>query len=315
MKVVFFGTPYFAEKILFHLLEKGVNIVGIVTMPDRPQGRSKTPVPSPVKVLWLEKNLSIPLIQEEKASSEEGIKKIAALDPDLFIVVGFGEILKPPLLALPKKGAINIHTSLLPKYRGAAPIQRAIMAGETHMGITIIKMNPVMDAGEMLARVGADIPKEWDFPVIEEKLIALAKEEIIKVIHQVKEGKIAMISQDISEITLAPKILPEDTLIDWHKPAEEIVDLIRALTPKPCASASLLLGDETKRVKIYKAHLASIEEGAASPGEVVEWTKEKCLVKAGNGAVSLLELQMEGRSRILAKELFAGYFGKKLRFI
>jgi len=314
MRVVFFGTPVFAAEILVHLLEKGVNIVGVVTMPDRPQGRSSTLVPSPVKVVWLEEGLKVPLIQEEQASSEEGVAQIAALNPDLFIVVGFGEILKPSLLSLPKIAAINIHTSLLPKYRGAAPIQRAIMAGETHMGITVIKMNAIMDDGEMIGKRGADIAPTWDFPDIERKLILLAKEEIIEVLERFKTGRVDGEKQDRALVTLAPKILPEDSIINWSLPAQVILNQIRALTPKPAASSMLQIGEDCKRLKIYKAWLYSTDCDRM-PGEILIWNKSELVVQTGQGALQILDLQIEGRSRVSPQDFYAGYSGKKVKFI
>ena len=313
MRVVFFGTPFFAAEILVHLLEKAVDIVGVVTMPDRPQGRSSALVPSPVKVVWLEENLKVPLIQKEKASDAEAVLEISALNPDLFIVVGFGEILKPNLLAVPKIAAINIHTSLLPKYRGAAPIQRAIMAGEEVMGITVIKMNPVMDAGEMIGRASATIPASWDFPDVERKLIELVKEEIIHVVERFKEGRVEAEAQNNEGVTLAPKILPEDSIIDWSRPAKEIVNQIRALTPKPAAASQIEIGSESKRVKIYKASLSEQEGGA--PGEIIEWTKSSLVIQAGSNSVKILELQIEGKGRILPHEFYAGNHGKRIKFI
>ena len=311
MRVVFFGTPQISADVLFHLLESNVEVVGIVTMPDRPKGRSKQPVPPPVKVLALQENLSIPILQFEKTSIPACINALKELNPDLFIVIGFGEILKPEILSIPHLGAVNIHVSLLPKYRGAAPIARAIMAGEKRMGVTIMKMNPVMDAGGIISQASYDMPETWDFPDIERKICELAKTEIVKVLRQFKNGEVHTIEQDVSEVTMAPKIKPDDCHIDWSWDAKKVCNLVRALTPRPAAVTMVELAGINKKMKVYKAKCV---EGSGEPGAVIVWTKSQLVVAAGNGAVEICELQLEGKGRITSAQFYAGHGGKSLKF-
>ena len=182
------------------------------------------------------------------------------------------------------------------------------------MGITVIKMNAIMDDGEMIGKRGADIPPSWDFPDIERKLILLAKEEIIEVLERFKTGAIEGEKQDVSLVTLAPKILPEDAIINWKLSAEVIVNQIRALTPKPAAASMIQIGEDCKRLKIYKASLYSTDCDKM-PGEILIWNKSELVVQTGQGAIQILDLQIEGRSRVLPQDFYAGYFGKRIKFI
>ncbi|MCF7806763.1 MAG: methionyl-tRNA formyltransferase [Simkaniaceae bacterium] len=314
MRVVFFGTPNFSADILLHLLEKNIDIVAVVTMPDRPKGRSSQPQPSAVKILYLEKNLPIPLFQPEKASTLETISALKSLNPDLFIVVGYGEILSEELLRVPRLYPINIHTSLLPKYRGAAPIQRAIMAGEAQMGITIMQMNPEMDAGAILSQSSCHISEDLTFPDIERMLNQLAKTEVVKVIEECKRDALKPRSQDLTEVTKAPKIKPEDSRLDLRQAAPDLHHRIRALTPKPATYLDAEIDGVKTRIKIYlsKIHDRFIQE---VPGKILEFSKKSLIIACGHGALSILALQLEGKKRVDVPQFYAGFSQKKLIFL
>ena len=311
MRIVFFGTPQFSANILLYLIEHNIEIAAVVTMPDRPKGRSKKPQPSAVKVLMLQESLDIPLFQPEKASDSEFVDKIKEFDADLFVVVGYGEIMSQPLLDVPRLAAVNIHTSLLPKYRGAAPIQRAIMAGEKRMGITVMKMNAKMDAGEMIAQASSEIPDDWLFSDIESELNSLAKNQIVKTIADFKKGSVDLKEQDLEKVTSAPKIQTVDCFLDFKGNAVELHNQVRALSPRPAAFGEIEVeGGKRIRMKVFKSGVCHCKPNL-DPGMVVEFTKERLLVACGEGSLEIYEVQLEGKGRVSVGQFFAGY-GKKL---
>ncbi|MDN3504753.1 MAG: methionyl-tRNA formyltransferase [Rhabdochlamydiaceae bacterium] len=314
MKIVFFGTPQFSANILSYLIANNCEIVAVVTMPDRPKGRSKKPQPSAVKVLMQEKGFDLPLFQPEKASAPEFINEISHFHADLFVVVGYGEILSQALLDVPKLASVNIHTSLLPKYRGAAPIQRAIMAGEKVMGITVMKMNAQMDAGEMIAQASSDIPDDWLFSDIENELNLLAKNQIVQTIADFEEGVVEYQEQDLSKVTSAPKIQTEDCFLDFKGRAIDLHNQVRALSPRPAAFGEIEVDGKRLRMKIFKSGVCQ-DDSNLPPGEVVELTKERLLVACGEGGLEIFELQLEGKGKVDVKQFFAGYAKKIFSFV
>ncbi len=305
MRVVFFGTSSFAARILSFLLAQGVDIVAVVTRPDRPKGRNLQLSYPPVKELLLQNQSILPILQPLKASTPEIAEQLKSYQADLFLVVAYGEIIKKNILDIPRLGCVNIHASLLPKYRGAAPIQRCLMAGESKTGITLIDMTPEMDAGDMLAQSEIPLPPEMNFAELDHKLCELACGLTLATLTDLTHGKVLRVPQDHSKVTFAPKLTPEEEKIDWAKSATEIFNLIRALSPTPCAWCSVLLGQEEKRLKIKRAELIH-EPHNQPPKTLLAFGKQGWIVACGSGALRLTEIQLEGKRAMPAEEFLKG---------
>lgn len=301
MKIIYFGTPHFAAEVLKYLIEQNVDIAAVVTQPDRPKGRSLQLTPSPVKQLIQEKQ--IPLFQPEKASQENFLQELAALNADLFVVVAFGQILSQKLLDIPVFGCINVHASLLPKYRGAAPIQRAIMAGEKETGIAIQKMVRQLDAGDVIAVEKVAIGQDMTFGELEEKLIQITKPLLWKVVQQ--QPSIGH-PQDHTLATYASKIEPAEGEIHWARTAQDLHNLVRAFSPRPGAWVWISIGGERKKLKIIRTQLV---EGRGQPGELLANGAVAC----GSGALKLIEVQPEGKRVMNAADWLRGQ--KNISFI
>lgn len=304
MKVVFFGTSSFAARTLKYLIDHKVDICAIVTRPDRPRGRSLQLALPPVKELALSAAPHIPVLQPEKASTPEFEAILRSYHADLFVVVAYGEIIKQHILDLPKLDCINIHASLLPKYRGAAPIQRALMDGVSETGITIIQMTSKMDAGDILAIQSVPVSNEMTFGELEPVLCQLGCELVLRVLEDFKAGTVNKVPQNPALASVAPKILPQDEEIDWNRSAISLHNQIRALSPFPSAWFKVQLGDEEKRVKIKKSCV--ISEGVGSPGQILRFNKEGWVVACSQGALQLLEVQMEGKKAMSAEDFVKG---------
>ncbi len=307
MNIVFFGTSSFAARILAKLVEKKYCISAIVTRVDKPRGRQLKIAPPPVKEVASQICPEIPLFQPEKASAPEFADILKTFKPDLFLVVAYGEIIKQNLLSMPRLGCINIHASLLPKYRGAAPIQRALMAGESQTGITIIEMAPQMDAGDIIAIEAIDIPLEMTFGELEPKLCELGAKLVLQVISEFEKNSVVRTPQNHSLATLASKLQPEEEKIDWSLASEVIHNKIRAFSPVPGAWSPIQIGSEIKRIKIKKSLPVSC--GTTSPelpGTVVSIGKEGWIVACGSGCLRLIEVQLEGKKTLLADDFIKG---------
>jgi len=312
VKIVFFGTSSFAARILKYLIEQRVEIVAIVTRPDRMKGRTLKSSPPPVKEIAEELHLSLPIYQPEKASTEEFAQVLQSLKSDLFLVVAYGEILKQNLLNIPPKGCVNIHASLLPHYRGAAPMQRALMDGVKETGISIIEMTLQMDAGDILEIRSLPVSEEMTFGELEEKMCALACSCVSKVLQDVEKGTVKKVSQDHALATLAPKMRPEEEEIRWDKTAVEIHNQIRALSPAPGAWAWLNIGSERKRLKIKKSSVFSCKH-VEVPGKILLCSpKEGWMVACRENAVRLLEVQLEGKRAMSAEDFLRGIAPSKI---
>lgn len=303
MNVIFFGTPSFSAVVLRYLLEQGVNIVAVVTKPDRPQGRSGKPVPTPVKVEA--ESHSLPVFQPEIVSSLEFSPTLQEFAPDLFVVVAYGEILKEHLLNMPKIGCINLHTSLLPKYRGAAPIQRSIINGEKETGVSIMHMAKKMDAGDLIKTVKVPIAPETTFGELEQTLCQVGAEALLSVIREFEKGVVSSRMQQNHELaTFAPKIELEECAIRWDLPAATIHNLVRGVNPHPGAWCFVEIKGEKKRLKILKTIV--LEEANGEPGEILSQSKDGLVVACQSHALQLLEVQLEGKKAMPAKELIRG---------
>lgn len=309
MRIVFFGTPAFAADLLHFLVKQGEEIVAVVTKPDKPQGRSKHPVPSAVKEAALALNL--PLHQPVRCSHIDFAPTLAAYEADLFLVVAYGEIIKDHLLNMPPLGCINVHASLLPAYRGAAPMQRALMAGEPYSGVTIMDMVREMDAGDMLDTARVEIPLDMDCSALELALRAASKAPLLSILKRLKHKEpITRQKQDSSQVTFAAKVEREDCCVNWNLPALTLHNLIRGANPEPGAWASIYFNEAAvkKELKIWKSwpHDEVPPELEKEPGKWIRTNQGTLLIACGDGALELLEVQPEGKKRMRVQDWLRG---------
>jgi len=290
------GTPQFAVPSL-SALAGSETVTLVVTNPDRPSGRGQVLSPPPVKLEA--QRLGLPVFQPEKARNPDSVARIAAEKPDLIVVVAYGHILPKSILDIPAHGCVNVHASLLPKYRGAAPINWAVVRGEAVTGVTIMKMDVGMDTGPMLlAReipIGDDDTAETLFP----KLSLLGVEALLEALRRLHEGALPEIPQEDSLATYAPMIRKEHGRIEWSRPAREVRNLIRGMTPWPSACTS----HDGKTLKILSA---SVREGRGEPGEILDVGREGVLVACGDGALALGLVQPEGGKAMTSRDYAQG---------
>lgn len=268
------------------------------------KGRNALPSPPPVKERALHLCPQIPLFQPEKASTAEVAEALAVFEADLFIVVAYGEIIKDNLLSLPKRGCINIHASLLPYLRGAAPMQRALMAGASETGISLIQMTREMDAGDILARESIPITKEMNCGELEGKLQELAAVMLMRLLRNMEKGPLVGVAQNHALSTFAPKLTAPEEKIDWRRSAQEIHNQIRALSPLPGAWCLVQVGTAVKRLKIKRS--SPLFYPGALPGRLIAFDKESWIVGCGTDALSLLEVQLEGKKVMAIGEFLRG---------
>jgi methionyl-tRNA formyltransferase len=302
VRIVFWGTSSFAVPSLRALLGEGFDVVGVVTQPDRAVGRSRsTLVPPPVKSVAIEEE--IPLFQPESPSNESFLAELRALRPELNIVVSYGHILKSSLIALPTLGTLNVHASLLPALRGAAPIQAAVREGLPETGVTIMRMVQALDAGPILLQARTPIVREETAGELEARLSELGALALVEALTLMSLGKLAETPQDDSKATYAPKILREMARIDWHEPSDAVARHIRAYDPKP-GSFTMHRGGEIKLFGAVAATMA--EHGSSAPGTVVTIDSHGMLVACGAGTVLVTCAQPAGRRRIDPQEWMRG---------
>jgi methionyl-tRNA formyltransferase len=299
MRIVFMGTPDFAVPSLEALLKSDDQVVGIVTQPDRPKGRGQTLTPSPIKLIAQREEL--PLLQPTKMKDPLFLEALASWKADLIAVAAFGRILPSAVLKLPPKGCINVHGSLLPKYRGAGPIQWAIINGETETGITTMLMDEGMDTGAILLQDRIAITPEDTAGTLSPRLAELGGRMLIETIKRLKAGTLVPRPQDHSQTTLAPLLKKEDGLIDWTLGATAIANRVRGLSPWP--SAYTFAGED--RWTIWRT-IAATEQAKASPGTVTQVTKDAIHVATGNGVLVLMELQPANSRRMTVAQYLAG---------
>lgn len=307
MKIVFFGTPLFAADLLDFLVKQGKEIVAVVTKPDRPQGRSQQLIPTPVKQTAL--SLGLPLYQPVRCSHLDFAPTLAAYDADLFLVVAYGEIIKDHLLKMPRRGCINVHASLLPAYRGAAPMQRALMAGEPYTGVTIMDMVREMDAGDMLATARVDIPIDMNCAELELALREASRAPLLTILNQLESGKpLLKTPQDTAQVTFAPKVEREECCIEWNNSALSIHNRIRAVNPEPGAWCPIWFPQGRKELKLWKS-LPLLERPSAlseNPGSFIKGPNGALLVTCQSGALELLEVQPEGKKKMSTSDWLRG---------
>ncbi len=283
------------------MLTNGIQVVAVVTKADKPVGRKGTPQPPAVKKLALAHNL--PIYQPEKASDPEFVTFLKTLDADLYVVAAFSEILKENLLEAPRLGCINVHASILPKYRGAAPIQRCIMAGEKESGVTIMAMDKGLDTGGILSIAKTPITEEMTAGELAIKLTEIGSKALIDVIKNFET--ITPQPQPEGETCYAKKLKPEDGKIDWNQPCETIHNLIRGVSPKPGAWCEVLVRGVKKKLSIKKASQEPTLSG--KPGEILSTGSKSLLVACQTGALSLDIVQLEGKKALAINEFLRGF--------
>jgi methionyl-tRNA formyltransferase len=298
MRLIFIGSGEIGVPTLEGLAQAH-EVCAVFTRPDRPAGRGQRPQPTPIKEAALK--LGLPLYQPESVKLPESLELIRGLEPELIVVAAYGEILSKELLSIPKRGAINLHASLLPKYRGAAPIQWAIIRGEKETGITTFLMDEGMDTGEILVQRAIPIEEEDTAGSLYAKLAQLGAEVMLATLEGLERGTLKPQPQDHSQATYAPKIKKEMGQLDWAKPSRELFNLIRGLNPDPGAFTFF----RGKRLKVHRSRVIP-GEFPGSPGEVVD-VKSGLIVKAGDGALELLEVQPEGKKRMSGPDFVRGY--------
>lgn len=304
MRVIFMGTPDFAVPSLEALLTKH-EVVLVVTQPDKPKGRGKKMVPTPVKACALEHG--IPVLQPEKVKEPEFVEQLRSYEPDLIAVTAFGQILSEPILEMPKYGCINVHGSLLPKYRGAAPMQWSIIDGEKVTGITTMYMAKGLDSGDMLLKAEVEITDEDTFATIHDKMAVTGANLLLDTLDQLEAGTLERIPQDHDAATYAPMITKETGHIDWSKNRQDIINLIRGLNPVPAAYTIY----EEEVLKIFGAVISDVQADDAANGEIVAVVKKGFVVKCGDGCLLITEVQARGGKRMMTDAYLRGHTVKE----
>ena len=294
------GTPDFAVPALEALHQAGHTLACVLTQPDRPRGRGRKVVPSPVKSTALK--MDCPVLQPASMKGDEILAALSDLKPDFFVVVAFGHILSERLLAVPRLGAINIHASLLPKYRGSAPIQWAIINGEKETGVTTMLLDKGMDTGNMLMQAEEKITRDDTAASLHDRLALLGADLLIKTLEGFAEDTMQSTPQDHSLASYAPLLTKKDGHIDWGRSAESLQAFIRGVTPWPGAYTF----HGAKRFKIFKSESVSMETEAA-PGTVLKGFPDELRIATGKGVLSVLEIQGASGKRLLTRDFLRGY--------
>lgn len=307
LKIVFMGTPEFAACSLRKLVEENLDVVGCFTNPDKPSGRGMKVKYSEVKEYAM--SVNIPVYQPAKLrNNDEVMEIIKKLDPNLIVVVAYGKILPKEILDYPKYGCINVHGSILPKYRGSAPIQWSIVSGEKKTGITTMFMDEGMDTGDMLLKSEVDITKEDNFETLHDKLKDVGANLLIKTINELQKGTLVRQKQDDSECTYAPMINKDMTKLDFNKKGEEIFNFVRGLSPFP--GTYFMLDD--KKYKVYKCDYldfnvnVKMDKKIKENGEISYISKDALYIKCADGYISILEIQPENSKRMTVSAFLAG---------
>lgn len=301
MRIVFMGTPEFAVPSLDALLHSPDDVVGVVTQPDRPKGRGQELALSPVKLVA--QRAQIPILQPLKMKDPAFLEALQAWRPDLIAVAAFGRILPKMILELPPNGCVNVHASLLPKYRGAGPIQWAVINGEHETGITTMLMDEGMDTGAILLQEPVPIAADDTAGSLSVKLAAVGGRLLLETLRRLKEGRLTPCPQDSSQASMAPLLKKEDGLLDWSLPAAAIVNRVRGLSPWP--GAYTYLGAD--RWIVWKAQALDRSAPAVLPGAIVEAAKEGLLVATGSGALRVTEVQPANSRRMSVAQYLAGH--------
>jgi methionyl-tRNA formyltransferase len=299
MRIAFLGTPEFAVPSLQGLVRSGHQVVGVVTQPDRPKGRENQLAESPVKLAA--KTLNIPVYQPERIRRPENIELLKGFETELMVVVGYGQIIPQSIIDLPKHGILNVHASLLPRYRGAAPIQWAIANGETVTGVTIMQIDAGLDTGDMLLKAPLGIFPDQTAPELNARLAPLGASLLVEAIEQIKNGSVNREKQNDADATYAPILKKEDGLVNWTRPAQEIYNRVRGFNPWPGAY-TLFRGQQLTIIRAAPA------TGLSLPAGTLKVEKRRLFVACGeNTTLELLEVQLAGKKRISAEAFLNGY--------
>ncbi|MBI4565475.1 MAG: methionyl-tRNA formyltransferase [Planctomycetes bacterium] len=301
MNLVFMGTSPFAVPALERLLASPHRVMAVVTQPDRPRGRGQEVQPSPVKDVAVARGVH--LFQPENVNEYDFVRELRALSPDVIVVAAYGQKLLHDILTLPRWYCINIHPSLLPRYRGPAPVARAILRGETFTGVCVVKVVEKMDAGPILGLVRVPLDPDITTPELESRLAGIGGELLLEVLENIQNQTVVELPQNDREATWAPKFEKNDGRIDWRKPAGRIKDFVRALQPFPGAFTLL----HRARLTIWKAEAVRGPRPAARPGAITAVEKDRFRVACADGEVALLEVQPESKKRMSAAEFISGY--------
>lgn len=302
LRIVFFGTPNFAVPTLQALLASRHPVVGVVTQPDRPRGRGQHSQPSPVKDLALQYRL--PILQPERLRDDAFLQALRAMNADLGVVAAYGKLLTDAVLHIPAHGLINVHASLLPKYRGAAPIHRAVIAGETQTGVTIMRVVKALDAGPLISAVPHPIGPDDTSSEVARALALAGGEALVAAVDLIAEGTARETPQDDAQSTYAHRLEKADGSVDWAQPAKAIHNQIRGLHPWPHAYSDL----DGERTILLRSQVETEQNvgRTVEPGEIVEAGGDILSVQTGKGVLRILELQREGRRAVSAREFLAG---------
>jgi methionyl-tRNA formyltransferase len=306
VRLIYLGTGDFALPAFEHLVATGHEVAALITQPDRPQGRKQEVVPAPIKRAAEARGISV--FQPEDVNAAESLERIRAIGPDLLVTAAYGQILSGDLLSIPRLGGINLHGSVLPSYRGASPVARAIQNGDAATGVTIIRMTPRIDAGGIIAIARTEIGPDETAGELEDRLAHLGAPLVAQSIAALADGPVPILPQDKDKVTRAPKLRKEDGLIDWSRPARAVHDHARAMQPWPLASTTWLPGPASgKKPMRIIVHRTAVVDGHGRPGEVIEAAGDRLVVAAGEGAVRLLVIQLEGKKAATAAEFLRGH--------
>jgi methionyl-tRNA formyltransferase len=296
MRIVFFGTPTFAVPSLKALLQSGEEVVAVVTRTDKKRGRDRIPSPPPVKEFALHRKIKV--LQPTDIKEPAFLDELSAIEPEIIVVVAYGKILSLPILKLPHLGCVNVHASLLPKYRGAAPIQWALINGEKKTGVTTMLMDEGLDTGNILLQAEAEITDEDNTETLSKRLSEMGASLLLKTIKGFKDSSLKPLPQG-GNPSYAPPLKKDDGRLDWSKSAIEIFNFVRGMYPWPCAYCYL----SQERIKITRVNVL---EGSGLPGRVEKVSKCELIVGTGKGLLSIIELQPEGRKPMSAKAFLQG---------
>ena len=309
MRIIFAGTPDFAVPALSKIHSSNHQVEAVYCQPDRPKGRGKVLTSCAVKNFALENNLDV--IQPENFSNEQNLKKLGSLEPDLIIVAAYGQILSKEVLNLPKFGCLNIHASLLPRWRGAAPIERAILSGDKETGISIMQMNEGLDTGDILLSRKQNIANSETAGSLTESLSILGADLIMETIELLPELNAK--TQDHTKANYAKKILKNEARIDWNQSAENINQMIRAFNPRPIAQSNAdAIEFKDKALRIIEAEVI-LSQSSKPPGTVIEQNKQVCHIATGGGILSLKRVQLAGKNIVSIKDFNNAYQLTKLK--
>jgi methionyl-tRNA formyltransferase len=307
VRIIMLGTGDFALPTFEQLTAGGHDVVALVTQPERPQGRKQQLIASRIKQAALDRGIAVE--QPEDVNAPASLEAVTRLHPDLLVTAVYGQILSPALLSIPRLGGINLHGSVLPAYRGAAPVARAIQRGETETGVTVIQMTPRIDAGGIIEIARTTIDPDETADELEARLALLGAPLVEKAVATIAKGTVTILPQDPAMVTKAPKLRKSDGLIDWMQPARAIHNLVRAMQPWPAASTFWRPAVHAATAEPLRliVHRTSIADGAGAPGEILEAAGERLRVAAGDGSVLINKLQIPGKTARSAAEFLRGH--------